>query len=303
VASRKGTQQLDIDGRSIRVSNSEKVLYPDDGYSKGDVVDYYRWVADAMLPHLRGRPLTLRRFPDGIDAEGFFQKEASDYFPDWIRVEPIPQRGAEEPVHHVVCEDAATLVYLANQACLEFHVGLSTVDNLERPSRFVVDLDPPAGVELPELRSIVKAMCERFRHAGLVPHVQATGGKGFHVVAALTGEVDFDQVRAAAREMADDAANEDERLTTEQRKDKRGDRVFLDTNRNAYGQTMIAPYSLRARAGAPAATPLERSELARANPRGYGLANMTRRLAQKRDPWADLDDSATAPSPRSKTGA
>ncbi|GAA2795018.1 non-homologous end-joining DNA ligase [Saccharopolyspora taberi] len=282
-------EQLDVAGRTVELSKADKVLYPGDGYTKRDVVDYYRSVARLMVAHMRGKPLTLRRFPDGIGEEGFFQKEASDHFPDWIRVVPVPQRGAEGSVHHVVVEEEAALVYLANQGCLEFHIGLSTVDDLDRPVLAVVDLDPPGSTGIAELRSITEDMCERFRSAGLEPAVQATGGKGFHVVAPLAGGSGFDEVRARVRDLADRAAREDHRLTTEQRKEKRGERVFLDTNRNAYGQTMIAPYSLRARAGAPAATPLDLDEIGRATPQRYGLANMARRMAQKDDPWRALD--------------
>ncbi|WP_223838327.1 non-homologous end-joining DNA ligase [Saccharopolyspora pogona] len=284
--------QLEVEGRRIELSNPEKVLYPDDGYRKQDVVEYFRSVAAVMVAHTRGKPLTLRRFPDGIGSGGFFQKEASNHFPEWVRVASVPQRGGQGVVHHAVVDDAATLLYLANQACLEFHVGLSTVDDLDRPILAVLDLDPLEGADLAELRDVVRLVCERFRGAGLSPHVQATGGKGFHVAAPLRGERGFDEVRAAIRELAGAmAGDEPDRLTVEQRKDKRGDRIFLDTNRNAYGQTMIAPYSLRARAGAPAATPLDLDELGRVKPQSYGLANMARRLAQKDDPWVVLEDA------------
>lgn len=132
-------------------------------------------------------------------------------------------------------------------------------------------------------------MCQRFRDAGLSPYLHATGGKGFHVVAPLDARTGFDEVRTAMQEMTAAAAREEpDRLTVEYRKDKRGNRVFLDTNRNAYAQTVIAPYSPRARPGAPAATPLNLSELSRATPDGFGFANMHRRLARKIDPWSDL---------------
>ncbi|GAA4831187.1 non-homologous end-joining DNA ligase [Saccharopolyspora rosea] len=288
------TTTVDVAGRTIEISHGDKVLYPGEGYTKRDVVEYFRSVADAMVPHTRGRPLTMRRFPDGVEADGFFQKEAADYFPDWLRVVSVPQRGASGAVHHAVVDDAATLLYLANLGCLEFHIGLSLVDDLDRPVVAVVDLDPPAGERIAELRAAVRSVCARFRDAGLTPHVQTTGSKGFHVVAPLAGRRGFDDVRAAVRELADHAVHDEpERFTTEQRKDKRGDRIFLDTNRNAYGQTMIAPYSLRARPGAPAATPIDPAELGRVEPGTYGLANMARRLAQKPDPWAGLARSGT----------
>lgn len=294
------TATVEVNGRDITVSNRDKVLYPDDGYSKQDIVDYFRTIADIMIPHVRGKPLVLRRFPDGIHAEGFYQKEASGHFPDWVRVVSVPQVGSTRPVHHVVCDDAATLVYLASQACLEFHVFLSTVDELDRPVMAVFDLDPSGDIALPDLRRITQGVCDRFRDAGLVPYVQATGGKGFHVVAPLAATADFDDVRAAMREMADAAVADDpDWLTTEHRKDRRGNRVYLDIFRNAYGQSMIAPYSLRARPGAPAATPLELSELPRATTNGYGLTTMHRRLAQKADPWSKITEHAVAGFPES----
>ncbi|MEV4733684.1 non-homologous end-joining DNA ligase [Saccharopolyspora sp. NPDC049426] len=270
-------------------SNPDKVLYPQDSFKKQDVFDYYRAVSGQLIAHARDKPVTLRRFPDGIGAEGFFQKEASRHFPDRIPRASVPQRSGEPPVHHVLVDDEETLLYLADQACLELHIALSTVEDLERPVLAVLDLDPPEDVGIAALREVVRTMCRCFADEGFAPHVQATGGKGFHVAAPLDGDRGFDEVRSQVREMAERAARDDpQRLTTEQRKNKRGDRIFLDTNRNAYGQTMIAPYSLRARPGAPAATPLDLDELGRANPRSYGLSNMARRLAQKTDPWRDL---------------
>ncbi|MEB3369145.1 non-homologous end-joining DNA ligase [Saccharopolyspora mangrovi] len=270
-------------------SNPDKVLYPQDSLRKQDVFDHYRSVSGPLIAHARGKPVTLRRFPDGIEAEGFFQKEASRHFPDWIPRTSVPQRGGGTPVHHVLVEDERTLLYLADQACLELHIALSTVEDLERPVLTVLDIDPPEGADIATLRSVVRTMSELLAEAGLAPHLQTTGGKGFHIAAPLDGEVGFEEVRSQMREIAERGARHDpDRLTTEQRKNKRGDRIFLDVNRNAYGQTMIAPYSLRARPGAPAATPIDPEELGRVHPRSYGLANMGRRLAQKSDPWRDL---------------
>ncbi|WP_406691444.1 non-homologous end-joining DNA ligase [Saccharopolyspora sp. ID03-671] len=271
-------------------SNPDKVLYPQDSFRKRDVFDYFRSVSGPLVAHARGKPATLRRFPDGIDADGFFQKEASSHFPDWIARAEVPQRGGGPPVHHVLVDDEATLLHLADQAALEIHIALSTADDLEHPVLAVLDIDPPPdGVEIATLRRVVRSVCALFTDDGLDPHVQTTGGKGFHVAAPLDGSRDFEEVRGWIREIADRAARDDpDRLTTEQRKNKRGDRIFLDVNRNAYGQTMIAPYSLRARPGAPAATPIDLDELSRVHPQSYGLTNLARRLARKSDPWRDL---------------
>lgn len=284
-----------------QVSHADKVFYPDEGITKGDVVEYYRAVAEVMLPHLRGRPLTLRRFPDGIDGEGWFQKQASGHFPDWIRVESVPQRGADgSTVHHVICEDTETLVYLANQATIEYHVWSSTVDSLDDPDLMVIDLDPPESGATAELRDTVRGVRDLFESLGLTPFLQATGGRGFHVVAPLDRSTDYDSVRKPARQAAEHlAAAPPDALTTAQRKDQRGRRIFLDTNRNAYGQTFIAPYSLRARAGASAATPLDFDELGKAEPDGWPLDKLRRRLARKADPWRNLREHA-APAARAQ---
>ncbi|GAA2124058.1 non-homologous end-joining DNA ligase [Glycomyces algeriensis] len=287
------TQTIQINGHDLKLSKVEKELFPEDHVSKGDMVGHYRAVAAAMLPHLASRPLTLRRFPDGIGGSGFFQKHAADYFPDWLRTETMD--AEEGTVDYVVCEDEASLVYLANQAAVEFHVWLSTVDKPDHPDRLVIDLDPPDGTPVAALRETARRARDLYAEVGLTPFVQATGGRGFHVAAPLDRSTDFDTVREFATELADRlAAADPDRLTTAQRKAQRGDRIFLDCNRNAYGQTFVCPYSLRARPGAPVATPLDWNELGRATPNGQDPASMRRRLARKADPWADMDAHAAS---------
>lgn len=285
-----GATTYDVGRHRVRVSHPDKMLYPAKELTKSHVIDYYRTVADVMLPQLRGRPLTLRRFPDGVERDGFFQKEVSAHFPDWIPTVDVPQRSAAEPVRQVVCEDVATLVYLADQACLELHPWLSRTDALDRPDRMVVDLDPSDGIDVADLRAVARKVRDRLADAGLVPYVQTTGSRGFHVVAPLDRSADFDEVRNGARALADElAAADPELLTTEVRKERRGRRIFLDTARNAYGQTAIAPYSLRARPEASVATPIRWSELGRVRPAEYDPDKIARRLARTDDPWSSLD--------------
>jgi bifunctional non-homologous end joining protein LigD len=274
----------------VQLSNVDKLFFPAAGLSKGDVIAHYREVAEKMVPHLAGRPLTMRRYPDGIDGSGFFQKDASDHFPDWLRIEELPQRQGGT-IHHVVCDDAATLVYLANQATIEFHIWLSTVDDLEHPDRLVIDIDPPPGVPVRVLRDVARRLAALYREVGLTPYVQATGGRGFHVAAPLDRSADYEETRELSLALADHvAARDPDLLTTAQRKDKRGDRIFLDVNRNAYGQTFVAPYSLRARPSAGVATPLTWDELRRTEPDGFTPARVARR--RKADPWSDMDGHA-----------
>jgi bifunctional non-homologous end joining protein LigD len=285
-----------VDGRTVEFSRPDKVLFPTDGITKADLVQYYLRVADVMVPHLRDRPLMLQRFPDGIERGALIQKAIPDYFPDWIRRADLAKRDGH--VRHVVCDDAATLAYLAGQACITPHRWLSRVDRPDHPDLLVFDLDPSGSAPdeaFPVVRAAARAIGEVLESAGLMPFVQTTGSKGLHVVVPLDRSADFDTVRAFAHDLADEVvANDARHLTTEQRKQKRRGRVYIDVMRNAYAQTAAAPYSVRALPGAPVATPLDWRELSasRLGPRRYTMANVVRRLARRSDPWVDLDRHA-----------
>jgi bifunctional non-homologous end joining protein LigD len=286
------TQIAEVGGHDLKLSNPDKMLFPAAGVTKADLIDYYERIAPVMLPHLAGRPLSLVRYPNGVDAEGFMQKNASDYFPDWIpRARLAKQNGA---VDHVVAEDAATLVYLANQACVTLHVGLSRIDGIDHPDRLVIDLDP-SDDDFLKVKRAAKEARALLEEVGLVPFLQTTGSRGLHLWVPLDRSADFDQVRAVAGRVAELlVARRPRELTTAQRKAKRGDRVFVDVARNAYAQTAVAPYSVRARPQAPVATPIDWAELdePKLAPQRYTISNLFRRLARKRDPWAELDRHA-----------
>lgn len=280
-----------MDVRGVRVSDPEKVFFPESGITKGEIAEYYGRVADIMLPHVRGRCVSMHRWPDGIDGEGFYQKEAPDHFPAWIRTETVPRKGGGS-VRHVVADDAGTLVYLADQGCLTPHVWLSRVDSLECPDRMVIDLDPPgegAG-SIDDVRWAARRLRELLEELRLAPKVMTSGSRGLHVYVALDGTADFDTTRAFARDVAELVADRHPtRLTIEQRKKKRGERIFLDYLRNGYAQTSVPPYAVRARPGAPVATPVEWDELPGVEPRSYTVRNLFRRLGQKPDPWREMD--------------
>jgi bifunctional non-homologous end joining protein LigD len=271
----------------IEVTHPDRLLFPDEGITKGDVVDYYRRVAPVMVPHLRNRPLMLERYRDGIDHGGFYQKEAAEHFPASIRRVEVPKAGGV--VHHPVVDSEDGLVYLANQGCLTFHCWTAPADALRRPDRVVFDLDPPAAHgAFTTVRATALRLRDLFQRLGLVPFVQTTGSRGLHVVAPLESGPDHDEVLAFAGAVAGVlAASDPERLTTEFRKAKRGERIYLDIARNGYAQTVVAPYSLRARPGAPLATPLDWDEVrtARLRPDRWTMANIFRRLGAKPDPW------------------
>lgn len=276
----------------VDLSNTEKILFSEDGISKGDLIDYYQKIADTMLPHLKGRPITLQRFPEGIHEEGFCQKEASDYFPDWLEKLSVKKKEGGK-THYVICNNRATLVYLANQACITPHIWLSRTNKLEKPDRLIFDLDPAQGTDFPRIRQAAFTLRKFIQDDLKLPaFVMTTGSRGLHVVIPIKPNLDFDLVRSFAQKVAELISRRNpDYLTTEIRKDKRKGRIFLDTARNAYGQTTVAPYAVRAKQGAPVATPLDWKELTESqlNSQSHHLKNIFKRLAQKPDPWKQID--------------
>jgi bifunctional non-homologous end joining protein LigD len=234
--------------------------------------------------------LNLERYVDGIEGDRLVQQRAGKYFPDWIARAETPKKGGS--VEHVVARDADTLVYLAGQAAITLHRWLSRADKFDRPDVLIVDLDPSDPDA--DVRGAAVEFGSLMRELGLEPFAMTTGSRGFHVVAPLQRRQDFDVVRAFARDLARLAASRDpERLTVEFRKAKRGGRILVDVARNAYAQTAVAPYSVRARPGAPVATPLHWEELEdpATRPSGWTIHTVLERLP---DPWADIHASARA---------
>ena len=280
---------VDAGGREIEVSNADKVLFPDAQITKRDLAEYWAKIAETALPHYRGRPLTMERYPDGVGDTGFFHKNIPDHFPDWInRVELHKEGGA---VTHVIADDAATLVYLADQGCITPHLALARAKTPEHPDRLVFDLDPSDG-DFGKVQETARAVRDALEDRSLPSFVTTTGSRGLHIVVPLDASAHVDALRPFARKIAHEVAEAHPRLATaEQRKDKRGDRVLVDTFRTAYAQTAVGPYAVRARPGAPVATPISweeafASDLAADH---YTLANIFRRLGQIEDPWADID--------------
>lgn len=282
-----------IGSHEIEFERTEKAFFPDAGVTKGDLIAYYRDIAEVMLPHLRDRPLALERFPDGIEEEGFFQQDCPDYFPGWIDTVKAARRDTSEkqsPVRHVVCTSEACLAYLANQGVVTLHGWLSRAPEIDRPDKLIFDLDPP-GSDFDAVINAARRVSDLMQELELNPYLMTTGSKGLHVIAPLNREAGFDTVRDVATAMAEHLAKRyPEDLTTEQRKAKREGRVYLDVMRNAYGQTTVMPYTVRAKPGAPVATPLSWDELDRGglSSQSYTLENIGRRLGQIGDPWRGI---------------
>lgn len=280
--------RLTIGNRTVELSNLGKVLFPESGITKGALTEYYRRIAETALPHYRDRPLSMYRFPDGIGKEGFFQKDVPDYFPDWIDRVRLPKDDGT--VTYVTANNAATLVYIADQGCITPHLGLARCDRPRHPDRLVFDLDPSDG-DFAKIQDAARKLKRVLDALDVTSFVQTTGSRGLHVVVPLDRSAEFEAVRAFSRRVAENlVSRHPETLTTEQRKAKRGDRVFLDYLRNAYGQTAVAPYAVRALEGAPVATPLRWEEALESDrgPRDYTIQYIFRRIAQTADPWADI---------------
>lgn len=271
--------------RTVRINRPDKVLFPGEGITKADLAEYYRNVAPRMLPQLRGRPLMMERHPDGIDGQSFMHKDVPGHFPDWIHRAELPKEDGT--VTYVLCDDTATLLYLADQACITPHRWLSRADRPDHPDRLVFDLDPP-GDDFTPVREAAGALHQLLDELKLPSAVMTTGSRGLHVVVPLDRRAPFDDVRDFARDVADLlAARRPDALTTAQRKQARRGRLYLDVQRNAYGQTAVAPYAVRARPGAPVATPLAWPEVddPDLDSGRWTMKTVTDRL--DRDPWQD----------------
>lgn len=282
------------------ISKPDKPLFPG-GITKLDLARYYDRVAEVMVPHVSGRPLNLERYPDGIEGKQLFTQQAPKHFPDWIRRATVPKKNGT--VDHVVVEKRETLVYLAGQACITLHQWMSRRDRLDRPDRLILDLDPSVD-DFAAVRRAAQQAGDLFRECGLVPFAMVTGSRGIHVVAPLKRTAEHAEVAKVgigiAAVMAERYPDE---LTTEFRIDNRGDRIYLDAGRVRWGHTAVAPYSVRAKPGAPVATPLAWAELDddALDPRGWTLQTLPQRLDELGgDPWADITAHAKGLAPARK---
>lgn len=281
--------KLNSNGHTIEISHPDKMIFPDEGITKSGLIEYYQKIAGHMLAYLKDRPITMHRYPDGINGKDFYQKDEPDYFPDWIDTVKVELRGKGNQ-DFVVCNDEATLIYLANQASITPHIWLSRKQHLNYPDRLIFDLDPPEG-DFGIVQKAARDLKKLFDQLEMKSFVMTTGSKGMHVLIPLDGKSNFDESRDFARAVAKKLADrKPDKYTVEPRKENRRDRLFLDYMRNAYGQTAVAPYALRASKGAPVATPLDWEEAlsSKTGPHSFHHGNIFRRLSQKKDPWHDI---------------
>jgi bifunctional non-homologous end joining protein LigD len=276
---------LTIDGHTIKFSNLKKVFYPAEGYTKGDVLNYYAAIADLILPHLENRPLSLKRYPDGITKEYFFQKNTPETFPPWLRTDLIDSEHNQKPIRYVFAEDHASLLYLVNLGCIDHNPWMSRTPHLDNPDFILIDLDPQ---ECPfdlivDAALLVKGTLDRI---GLAGYPKTTGGDGMHIYIPVEPIYTYEETRTFAELLARIAiAERPDMFTTPRSVQKRQrNRVYFDWLQNGKSKTIAAPYVLRAYPGAPVATPLEWSEVQRGlHPSQFTIANAPARFAAKGD--------------------
>ena len=276
----------------VEVTHADRVVFPAIGLTKGELVDYYRRIAPHALPHLRGRPLTMQIQPKGAAEPGAFVKERRKHFPEWVGSATVAKRGGQLVMPVVDTEDA--LVYLANQGMVTPHVWLSRADEPDRPDRLVFDLDP-SGDDFDLVRRTALELRELLDDLGLVPYVKTTGSRGLHVMTPIDRSSTTAEVRAFAEAVAQLLVERHpDDLTVEFSKVDRKGRLCLDVLRNGPAQTEVVAYGVRARPGAPVATPLEWDEVkdSALTADRWTVRNLFRRLGRRDDPWSDVDRDA-----------
>jgi len=274
------------------ISHPEKVMFPDSGVTKGELCSYYEAIAPLMLPHISGRPVTMERFPAGIEKKGFIQKDVSKGFPEWLQRVEIATRNEKRdgPVHYPLAVDARSLIWLANQNSITPHVWTSRVPDLDHPDLCVFDLDPSRD-DAASLRVAALAVRDLLAELGLSSLVKTSGSKGFHIVVPLDGEAGFETVwRFAHGAGALLVKRHADIFTQEFIKADRQHRILIDTGRNGQGATFAAVYAVRARPGAPVSAPCTWQEIERdlVAPRTFTLRTMPSRIAEVGDLWAGI---------------
>ncbi len=275
----------------VEITNEDKILFPKDKITKGDLIKYYEAVAARILPLIKDRPISMERYPDGIKKGGFIQKEISNYFPSWMKTKGVKKEGGS--VKMVLCNTKDALRYLANQACVTPHIWQSRLPNLKYPNRIVFDLDPPGknfAMVIEAAKHLREVLEDDFK---MKTFVMTTGSKGLHVVVPIKPIHPFEEVRAFAKEVGEVMVEEEPSLyTLNPRKSERRSKLFIDYLRNGYAQTAVAPYAVRALDGAPVAMPISWSEVtSRLSLQTFTLKTIKRRLA-KADPWSGMERSA-----------
>jgi bifunctional non-homologous end joining protein LigD len=282
----KKSQWVTIGKRKVELSNLDKVLFPEDGILKAEIIEYYLQVAPTLLHHTKGRALTLIRFPDGIHGEMFYQKDRPQWAPDWIEFEAL----GKEKKDYIIATEPATLVWLSNLASLELHQLHSRRPNFSNPDYMVFDLDPPEGYDFKKVVPVALKLKEHIENFGYTPFAKTTGGKGIHICCPIEPRWDFHEVFEAAQLIAQPFVDANKDTTLHIKKDARKGRVLIDIYRIRSGQSIVSPYSLRGRVGAPVSMPLRWEEMASLeSPLEYNIRTALDKINTDGDAWEGID--------------
>ena len=273
----------------VEFTNLEKVLFPKLGIKKAQVVEYYIKVAPKMLGFLANRPLVVTRFPDGIDQNGFYGKDAPQGTPSWVKTVKFYSESAERDVNYVLCNDLDTLIWLANIATIEIHTPFSKADSREKPDMVFFDIDPEPPATFKDATAVALLVKEKLDDLGLESYVKTSGKKGLHIVVPIASEYTFKETRTFVHNIGQQLAKEHELVVSEFNETKKPGKVFVDYLQNSHGRTMASPYSLRAVPDAVVSTPLEWSEVRKGiKPTEFNIFSVVKR---EKDPWKKIFDN------------
>lgn len=277
----KTSQLVRVEGREIEVTNLEKLLWPDEGITKADYIHFVFMLSHRLLPQLKDRPLTVTRYPDGIDGEGFYQKDCPAYAPDWIPTYPVASDKSDKVTRYILPQEPATLVWLANQAAIEFHPWMSRVQTPEHPDYSVIDLDPSPGATFADVKTVARAVKEVLDHLGLAGYPKLSGATGIHIYVPLIPKYTYAISSGLAGYVGRIVAHALPEIATNERLVKnRGARVYVDHLQNLPGKTIVAAYSARPRAQAPVSVPFEWTELDAIDPSQFTIKQLDRLLTR-----------------------
>jgi bifunctional non-homologous end joining protein LigD len=256
---------VEVQGRKLSLTNLDKILYPATGFTKGQVVDYYVRIAPVLVPHLAGRPLTMKRYPGGVDQEYFFEKNAPMHRPDWVKTAPVWSEGNKRTIHYLLANDLPTLVWIANLASIELHPSLSLSTDITMPTMIVFDLDPGPPANIVQCAQVGLWVREIFDHFGLQSFPKTSGSKGLQIYVPLNTKTTYEQTKAFAHALARLLEHEHpELVVSDMKKAVRTDKVFVDWSQNDQHKTTISVYSLRAREHPTVSTPVTWEEVEQA---------------------------------------
>lgn len=284
-------KEVVVEGKKVRLTNLEKMMWPDDGINKAGLIKYYAEMADILLPHLKDRLFIMSRYPDGIDGGMFYQKDCPAYTPEWVNIFPVDSPDVGKVINYIVCNDLPTLMWLANQACIELHIWLARIPRINYPDIMVFDLDPfpPAGfADTLEIALLVKEALEQFDLTG---YPKTSGATGLHIFVPIKPEYTYQEVRNAVeficRQIHDIFP---QKTTLERLIADRTSKVYLDYLQNTRGKTMTFHYSLRPHPGAPVSTPLTWDEVkkGRVRPEDFRIDNIQERIKEVGDLYKDF---------------